>query len=103
MMPNQRGEASLRLPVHIDTMDATAPRLLHPAPDVNSGFKEQQSVHFGKPPGSGWTFRVDDEPLVKSIGVHRLRLKPPMRGEKEGRHRGIPHRALSAIATREDR
>jgi hypothetical protein len=38
-------------------------RELRPLPDSNPGFTELQNTYIYKPVGTGWTFRIDDEPL----------------------------------------
>ena len=64
MRPDRQDSLSLVLQVHAGAPASTLPRPLYPVPYINPGFQEQQPAHIEKPPGAGWAFRVDDEPLA---------------------------------------
>ena len=66
MRPDRQDSTSLVLQAHVAGPASTLRRLLHPAPHINPGFQEQQPVHIEQPPGAGWSFRVDDEPLANA-------------------------------------
>lgn len=52
------------LSARIDGEDFAGPSFpIRPAPHGNTGFQEIRTFRIEKPPGSGWRFLVDDEPL----------------------------------------
>lgn len=53
----------LAITAYAEGLDPSRARQLLPFPSENTGFTERRSVYIEKPAASGWTFRVDDEPL----------------------------------------